>query len=365
MDALQQSLFCKDDKAKKEIIKKIARMPKADLHRHLTGSIRIGTLAEIINQNNIQLPYIKGKCSFEILKNKVILDKPTSSLKTFISRPWKILNKILINTKVIDRISFEAVEDAALENIDYLEIRISPYGLSNQVRYIPYNAQEFMESIISGIKRAQKKYPRINTRIILCVPRHIIHMMSFVQRQKYFDEFFDLMESFKSFVVGADLTGIEQQGDLMIFKPLFGRIKNGGFGITIHAGETTNSDEIWLALNILGADRIGHGVKGISDHKLIGYLRNKKIPLEICLTSNLLTGAVDKIENHPVYKLSQSNVPITINTDNTLVCDTNINKEFELLINNFDYKETDILTMISNSKKTSFLPHHSSQLIEN
>lgn len=358
----QPDLFhFKEEEEKLDIIEKISAIPKIDLHRHLTGSLRFSTVIDIARTNNLDLPYLGNDWTDEEVKNRVILNVSESqtggrSLKKFIGRPWGILNRLLVNLETIERIAFELVEDASVEPLEYLEIRFSPYGLSTQYKSIPFDARGFMEAIIKGINRARASHPSIEVKIILSVPRHVVADSSFANRERYFTEFIELMHEFRSHVVGADLTGVEEANGnhLNLFEPLFTDVKKSGFGVTIHSGEISSSNEVWTAVEILHADRIGHGIRSIEDKDLINYLSKNNIALEICPSSNLLTGAVENIKHHPAFDLYEQGAPITFNTDNTLVCNTNINHEYELMILNYDFSYEDVMNIMTASKKYRF-----------
>jgi aminodeoxyfutalosine deaminase len=154
-------------------------------------------------------------------------------------------------------------------------------------------------------------------------------------------------------VVAIGIGGIEAEGPALWFRDLYARARDQGLRLTAHAGETTGPQSVWDALEI-GAERIGHGIRAIEDPRLIERLRERSIPLEICITSNLRTGSVRSLQEHPVKKLFDAGVPIILNTDDPALFDCTLKSEFELAASEFGFTAEQLDIMKRNTSRYAF-----------
>jgi len=297
-----------------ELYEQIQALPKADLHRHLTACIRYSTLLNAAKEQGKLKTYTEGK-----VKEQVLLTHCVHDVDTFIDSVWKNFNKIIKHVDIktfFPKAILEAIEDVARDNILYVEFRTSPFNLmdlSGKVSGHLFN--RFLISIEEGIRRARKLYPEITTHILISIPRHILGRQSKKVRNRYFGCLLDVCSQYRGFITGFDLTGKENHFPPERFGRFFKDAKALGFNITIHAGESDGPNRVLEAVNWLHADRIGHGITSINDDNVVNLLASKCVPLEICPTSNYRTGSITDLESHPVRKLYQRGVPITINTD--------------------------------------------------
>lgn len=332
-------------------------LPKAELHRHLLGSIRFNTLIEIAKQYKIKLPYDKGEYDIKKIEKRVKFKKPVNSLERFILSPWRNFNRIIINTEVVSRLISEAIEDAQRDNVKYLELRVSSYGLNNGNRnkLIGFKFPDFLEALKNSIEKSQKNYPQIITKIIITLPRHYLARLNQFERQSYYKNLLKYTIDYKNNpVVGFDLAGIEKGYPPRQFKDFFREAKEAGYKITIHAGETDTPESIREAIELLQADRIAHGIKAMHSKEILDYIIKRNIPMEICPTSNILTGSVKLMSEHPIKMFFDAGVKVTINTDNPEVCVTSLTDEYYKLIETFAFSIQDIKKMILNGFDSAF-----------
>jgi adenosine deaminase len=354
IDEHQQRLPLEDDVRNAALKKGLQELPKVDLHRHLTGSIRLTTVAEIAQEYAIVFPRQKSPWTVEDLRQRLVLNGSVGSLSKFIAQPWRILNKLIVNPQVLSRLAYEAVEDASIDNVAYLELRASPFGLTNTEWAVEetHQGREYLEATIDGLERAADL--GVVVRLILSIPRHVVGRFYGGRREHYYDELLALADEHRDYVVGFDLTGVEEECSSRVFESFFKRAKEHGFFVTIHAGETTGPESVREAIG-LGADRIGHCISSIEDPSLVQELVENGVTLEICPTSNILTGAVASLQEHPFAELYGSGVRVTVNTDNTLVCDTTLTKEFYELFRNQGLELSDAKRVTSMSVDAAFL----------
>ncbi|MCP4930910.1 MAG: adenosine deaminase [Candidatus Marinimicrobia bacterium] len=318
----------------------LKKLPKVELHCHLDGSLRVETILDLARRHNVSLPSSDASGLTKILS----IGKKRGTLEEYITR-FDITLSVMQTRDSLKRIAYELIEDVAAENIRYIEIRYSPIlHTSNGM-----TLDEAIFSVRDGLKKGEKDFG-VRSGIIVCGIRHISPEASL--------KLADLCVRFKNKgVVGFDLAGAEENFPAKDHREAFYMILNHNINATIHAGEAFGPTSIHQAIHYCGAHRIGHGTRLKEDKDLMRYVNNHRIPLEICLTSNWHTFSVRSLKHHPMRYYYDQGIRVTLNTDNRLMSNTTLTKEFGLARDLFgftlhDFREVTIVAM-----KSAFLPH--------
>jgi len=317
----------------------IKHMPKTDLHVHLDGSVRIDSLIALAKKQNIDLPASEPKK----LKSILVPGPKCRNLEDYLM-PFEIILAILQEEEALARVAYELAEDSAKENVWYLEVRYSPVLHTRRGMKLT----TIIDAVLTGLREAERKY-NIKTGVIICGMRNISPATSIILA--------DLAVAYKNRgVVGFDLAGIEENYPAKHHREAFYRILNNNINCTAHAGEAYGPDSIHQALHYCGAHRIGHGTRLKEDGDLLNYVNDHRIPLEICITSNVQTRAVQSLEQHPLKFYYDFGLRVTINTDNRLISDTTVTRELMLAAKYAQLNMADLKTIIVAGFKSAFLP---------
>lgn len=315
------------------------KLPKTDLHVHLDGSLRLETIFDIAKKENIDF----GVQNIQELSDLIGLGKNHKSLNDYL-KGFDITLKVLQTREGLYRAAYELCEDCAAENIEYFEVRYSPVLHTEKGLSLP----SIVDAVIEGLKAGQRDF-NVNSGIIICGIRNISPEVSLRMAE--------LAVAFKNRgVVGFDLAGAEYNYPAKDHLEAFSLILSNNVNVTIHAGEAYGPDSIHQALHYCGAHRIGHGVRLREDGDLLNYVNDHRIPLELCLSSNVQTGAVKNLATHPLKFYLDLGVRVTVNTDNRLITDTTMTKEYELIYKTFNLTCQNILDLVLNGIKSSFMP---------
>ena len=317
-----------------------AKLPKTDLHVHLDGSLRLETIWELAKKDKIDL----GVGSIEELRELIGPGKIHASLNEYL-KGFEITLKVLQTRDNLYRAAYELAEDCAKENVGYFEVRYSPILHTQKGLSLP----AILEAVIDGLKAGQRDFG-VNSGIIVCGMRNISPDISLRMAE--------LAVAFKHRgVVGFDLAGAEYNYPARAHLDAFSLILSNNVNVTIHAGEAYGPDSIHQALHYCGAHRIGHGVRLREDGDLLNYVNDHRIPLELCPSSNVQTGAVKNISEHPVKFYLDLSLRVTLNTDNRLITNTTMTDEYYLIYKTFNLSGQNILDLIINGVKSAFMPY--------
>jgi adenosine deaminase len=312
-------------------------MPKIELHCHLDGSVRPETIIDIAKREGIHIP------SFDIeeMKEELIAPLDCESLDEYLEK-FSIPNAVMQSKENLKRITFELYEDAAKENVKYMEVRFAPLLHTRKGLSI----EEIIGSVIEGMKEAEGQFDIKGNIILSCM------------RTMSAESAFEVVEQGKIFlgkgVVAIDLCASEEEGFCGKFIEPIALAREYGYRVTIHAGETGIGKNVLEAVEWLGAERIGHGVYITDCEEAYQIVKEKQIVLEICPTSNVQTKAVNQFRDHPLYDFHRDGIKITINTDNRTVSDTTMTKECDLVWNEFAMSDEDYREIYMNSVEAAF-----------
>jgi adenosine deaminase len=288
-------------------------LPLTDLHRHLDGNIRIETILDLGQKFGLKLPAY----DLEALRPHVQIVEAEPSLVAFLSKlDWGVA--VLGDLDACRRVAYENVQDAMNAQIDYAELRFSPYYMAMK-HNLPIAG--VVEAVVDGVEAGCKDFG---------VKANLIGIMSRTFGQDACQQELDGLLTQKNKLVAIDLAGDElgQPGDRFVSH--FNQVRDAGLRVTVHAGEAAGAESMWQAINELGAVRIGHGVKAVEDPKLMEFLAKNNIGIESCLTSNIQTSTVASFESHPIKTFLAHGVKVCLNTDDPAVEGIELPHEYEV-----------------------------------
>lgn len=316
-------------------------LPKVELHRHLEGALRIGTMLELGRKYNLNLP-LEDVSS--LLKLVAYNDGEPRTLAHFLT---KFRSDWYRSYQDIERVAGEAVADAAGEGIVHLELRFSPEHFT---RTSKLDLQGVMEAVCESARAAAAE-AAIGVGFIITFTRE---RYDFPAWKKIVDLAADMWESG---VAGVDLAGDEFHHPNNEFEKIFRRVVDtGALGATIHAGEGTTAEQVASAVELLGARRIGHGLKAAEDPEVVQLLAGRSVALEMCPISNYQTGCVNDLQQHPLPQLDRSAVAVTINADDPSIHRSTINDDYDVAVTRWGYTLDDLLRLELNAASAAFLP---------
>ena len=315
----------------------LIELPKIELHCHLDGSVRPETILDLVLKENILLPAY----DIEAVKDMVMAPWECNSLDEYLLR-FKLPIAVMQSKKNLRRIAYELMEDSAKENVKYIEIRFAPALHTEKGLEI----EEIIESVLAGIKDGEEKFNIEGNLILSCM------------RDMSTEVAFNIVKKGRKFigkgVVAIDLCSVEIEGFSSKFIEPIALAREYGYRITIHAGETGIGKNVLEAVEMLKAERIGHGVFIKDCPEAYNIVKQKGITLEMCPTSNIQTKAVDSFKEHPIYKFLKDGIKVTVNTDNRTVSNITLGRECEVLFNELNISYEDYKQIYYNSVEAAF-----------
>ena len=333
----------------------IRELPKVELHEHLDGSVRPSTIIELAKERDIELPTYNE----DELAAWFRAGSDRKSLALYLES-FSITTSIMQDKASLKRIAKEEIEDLRDDGVVYAEIRFAPSLHTKK----GLTMDEVVRSVLDGLQEG-KKESGVEFGLILCAMRHESEEISLSVAE--------LATAYaERGVVGFDLAGDESGNPPKKHLKAFEYIRRKNFNITIHAGEAFGTESIWQAIQICGAHRIGHGTRllddmSIEDGKIVkmgslaSFVLDKRIPLEMCLTSNVGTGATESYNAHPFPLFFRSRFRVFLCTDNRLMSGTTLSKEIKIAADHYNLTLDEIEKMTINAMKSAFI-HHGKKL---
>jgi len=341
----------------------IRRAPKALLHDHLDGGLRPQTILELADPVGHQLPAADATTLGAWFTEAATSGSLERYLETFSHTVG-----VMQTPEALHRVARECAIDLATDGVVYAEVRFAPEQHLGRGMALP----EVVEAVLAGFadgsaeaaaaaavspERGRSGTP-IRTAVLLTAMRHAARSMEIAELAVRYRD---------AGVVGFDIAGAEAGYPPTRHIDAFEYLQRENFHFTIHAGEAFGLPSIWQAIQWCGADRLGHGVRIIDDidtsdpggprlGRLAAYVRDKRIPLEMCPSSNVQTGAAASIAEHPIGLLRDLRMRVTVNTDNRLMSGTTMSREMALLVAAFGYGWADLQWFTINAMKSSFIP---------
>lgn len=316
----------------------LRRLPKAELHCHLDGSVRPETLLDLGREYHVAMP----RDDVDALRDYMRVDD-ANSLEDYLAR-FDVTLSVMQTADALERIAYELSIDAARDGVRYLEVRYAP--VLNVRRGLSLGAA--VEAPLRGLERAERDGGAIG-RVIVCGLRHLEPDVSL--------ELARLAVAYKQRgVVAFDLAGGELGNPASRHAAAFAHARENDLPCTCHAGEGADASSVREAVHVCGAHRIGHATRLFEDESLTNYVNDRRIALEICLTSNVQTRAVESYEEHPLRRYFDLGMNVVLNTDNRLMSGTTLTDEYVVAARTFGFSFDELATMALNSFESAFLP---------
>ncbi len=323
----------------------IGRLPKAELHVHLDGSLRPETMIDLARKARVSLPSFEP----EALRRFMLVDD-AANLEDYLHR-FDFTIPLLQTPEAIERVAYEMVEDAARDNLRYLEVRYCPHLSQRQ----GLTLKEVMEAELRGLARGELDFGVV-ARIINCSLRHYEPAVSV--------EIAECSVAFRNRgVVAFDLAGGEAGRPPGTHQAAFDIAAKGLLGITVHAGEAAGAQSIADAIHLCHADRLGHGTRLHENPELQAFVRDRRTLVEINITSNVQTRAVARPSEHPVRGYFDAGLNVTLCTDGWLMAGVSLSDEYWLAHTQLGFSRDQIDRMILNAFESAFLSWPERQLL--
>lgn len=324
-------------------------IPKVELHLHLDGSVRPATLWELLEERRRRpdagdtLGEFAGLRSEDDVRRWIEVGDDCRSLGEYLAR-FELPLAVMQDADSMERIAYELVQDAAAENVRYMEVRFAPILHTRE----GMSMRGAAEATVAGLRRGQREFG-VRSGVIACCMRHVDPADNVAMVRA--------MEPLAGDgVVAIDLAGDEGAFPGQRHRDALSLAHDIGFHVTVHAGEARGAAEIRYALETLDAARIGHGVRLEEDPELMEYVIRERISLDMCPSSNVQTKAVPSLSEHPLRRYFEAGVRITVNTDNRTVSATTLAREYERIVAELGCSAADVRSMIRYAAEAAFLP---------
>src|SRR5271166_6882127 len=327
----------------------LVSLPKAELHLHLEGTVDPETLAELSRRHPTPLPTANNRYRNIEDSGRVFTEDEARALyqyKHFTGFLWafKAVTERLRTAQDYELITYRMMQKLHAQNVLHAEVYVS-------VGVVLWRGQEFAP-LFEGLERGRQRGEREFGMSLYWIFDAVRHF-GVEEAQRVFEQAIHFKDRN---VVGIGLGGDERRSAPEQFREVYEHAAEHGLRLTVHAGETVGAESIWGALRELKADRIGHGLRASDDPELVHYLAVKQVPVELCITSNVLTGCCAAVEQHPLRQLFDAGVLVTLNTDDPDMFHTSLVHEYQIAQQVFGFNETELRELAKNSFRAAFLP---------
>jgi adenosine deaminase/aminodeoxyfutalosine deaminase len=313
----------------------VRRLPKAELHLHLEGTVTPETLVELSERHPA------GRLTLEQASALYRYVDFTGFLMAF-----KAITERLLTADDYELITWRMTQALAAQGVVHAEVYVS-------VGVVYYWRRIEFEPLFAGMERARLRAERELGITIFWIFDAVRHF-GLEEAARVFHKAAEMRREYGS-IIGIGIGGDERRTGAEPFRELYAEARNAGLRLTAHAGETVGPEGIWGALNI-GAERIGHGLSAQYDAELTEVLAERQVPIEICITSNVRTGSCASLPEHPVRRYFDSGLMITLNSDDPTLFGSDLSGEYQLAESEFQFTPEQLRELASNSIEASFLP---------
>jgi aminodeoxyfutalosine deaminase len=324
-------------------------LPKAELHLHLEGTVDPPTLAELSRRHPTPLATENNRYTNIQDSGRVFTEEEARALyeyKNFTSflMAFKAVTERLRTADDYEVVTYRMMQKLHAQNVLHAEVYVS-------VGVVHWRGGEFAP-LFDGLERGRQRGERDFGMSLYWIFDAVRHFGP-EEARRVADEAVRFKDRN---VIGIGLGGDERRASPEQFREVFEHAAAHGLRLTVHAGETVGPESIWGALRELKADRIGHGLHAAGDPELVRYLAERQIPVEVCITSNVLTGCCATVDQHPVKRLFDAGVRVTLSTDDPEMFHTTLSREYEIAQQTLGFGEAELRELARNSFRASFLP---------
>lgn len=326
----------------------IRSLPKAELHLHLEGTVDPATLSELSRRHPTPLSTENNRYTNIADSGRVFTEGEARELFNYTNfskflLAFKAVTERLRTADDYELVTYRMMQKLAAQNVRHAEVYVS-------VGVVHWRGGDF-PPLFEGLERGRERGERdfgVSVSWIFDAARHF----GVDEARRVVEQAIRLKDRN---VVGIGLGGDERKAGPEQFREVYQLARDNGLRLTVHAGETIGAESIWGALRELKADRIGHGLHATDDPELVRHLAERQVPVEICISSNVLTGCCTSLEQHPVRKLFDAGVLVTLNTDDPEMFHTTLNREYQIAQQVFGFSDDELRQLAENSFRASFL----------
>ena len=331
-----------------DVADSISSLPKAELHLHLEGTVDPPTLAELSRRHPAPLPRTNNCYKNIEDSGRIFSEEEARALyeyKNFTGFLWafKAVTERLRTAEDYELVTYRMLQKLHAQNVQHAEVYIS-------AGVVHWRGQEFAP-LFEGAERGRQRGERDFGMSLYWIFDAVRHF-GVEEARRVVDEAIRFKERN---VIGIGIGGDERRAGPEQFRDAYEHAARHGLRLTVHAGETVGAESVWGALRELKAERIGHGLHAADDPELLRHLAEKEIPVEVCITSNVMTGCCTSFDQHPVRKLFDAGVRVTLNTDDPDMFHTSLLREYQIAQQVFGFSDDELREVAKNSFRASFL----------